>query len=166
MTDETQADVFAPPRSNVEVREGSEVLWAMTWKEVRRLYMASINIRALGFLYILPVVGIIALMSAMMMTGGPTAADAESLGGWVAALLGIGVVLYAAAAYACFARPAWGRWLGIVLCAVGLLNFPMGTLIGIIGLIAYAQGGKLFGAARIAHKDVVLVYKQRKKDKQ
>ena len=43
-------NAFAPPRSNVEVREGPEELWAMTWKEVRKLYLAIV---ALIGLYLL-----------------------------------------------------------------------------------------------------------------
>ena len=44
----------------------------------------------------------------------------------------------------------------------GLVGFPVGTIIGIMGLIAYATGGKLFGPERLAHGDVIAVYKQRK----
>jgi hypothetical protein len=163
MTDDTQADVFAPPRSNIEVREGPEVLWAMTWKEVRKLYLASVNIRALGFLYVLGAVGIIAASGVMSLAA--SGASTPPPAAFTALFIGLGA-LYIAACYTCFARPTWGRWLGIVLCVISLLSFPIGTIIGIMGLIAYAQGGRLFGADRISHKDVALVYKQRKKDKQ
>ena len=36
-------------------------------------------------------------------------------------------------------RKAWGRVLGIIISILGLLNFPLGTLIGIYGLFVLFQ---------------------------
>jgi hypothetical protein len=36
-------------------------------------------------------------------------------------------------------RKAWGRVLGIIVSILGLLNFPLGTLIGIYGLFVLFQ---------------------------
>jgi hypothetical protein len=159
-------NVFAPPRANVEVHEGPEALWDMTWKEVRKLYLASVNIRALGVLYGLGAVGTIAAAGFFFMAPRTASPDTMGLTAGLAAVVIFFGFLYVAATVSSFTRPTWGRWLGIVICAISLLSFPFGTLIGIMGLIAYVQGARLFGADRLHHKDVASVYKQRKKDKQ
>jgi hypothetical protein len=159
-------NIFAPPGASLEVKEGPEALWEMTFKEVRKLYLASVNVHALGFLYGLGAVGVIAAGGIFLVTPLKDAGGAEGIGAAFAALLVLLGLIYVAAAISSYTRPRWGRWLGIVLCALGLLSFPFGTIIGIMGLIAYAQGGKLFGPERLQHKDVAAVYKQRKKDKQ
>ena len=79
-------------------------------------------------------------------------------------VVGLGI-LYVVACITSYTRHTWGRWLGIALAVLSLVSFPLGTLIGILALIAYIQGAGLFGPGRFMHKDVVLVYKQRKKEK-
>ena len=157
-------NVFAPPRANLETREGPDGLWDIAFKEVRKLYLASVNIRALGVIYALGSLGLI-------VTGGTMVADPKlaSAGSFVQAYSAILIVLgvlWVAGVITSFTRPRWGRWLGIVLCVLMLISFPFGTLIGILGLVAYVQGAKLFGPDRLLHKDVSAVYKLRKKDKQ
>jgi len=156
-------NVFAPPQAKLDVHEGPEVLWEMTWKEVRKLYLASVNIRALGVLYAIGAVGILAVGTVSLL-GRPERATPGYAEGWIGVIVLVGLVELAACVTS-YTRPAWGRWLGIVLCILSLVSFPFGTVIGILGLVAYAQGGKLFGPERLLHKDVAIVYKQRKKDK-
>ncbi len=55
--------------------------------------------------------------------------------------------------------------LGIILCAISLLGIPIGTLIGIIGLIAFVGGEKLFGEGKYLHADLQREFKHRKKSK-
>lgn len=161
-------NVFAPPRASLDVQEGPEVLWQMSWKDIRKLYLASVNIRALGFLYGLGAFGVFAVAATTFI--GLSQAPAAPAGDFLPAALFSGLlavmgVLYVSACVTSYTRPKWGRVLGIVLCVLGLISFPFGTLISIFGLVAYAQGGKLFGPDRLPHKDVAAVYKQRKKDK-
>jgi hypothetical protein len=153
-------NVYAPPRANLETREGPAELWHIELKQLKRLYNASHSIRALGVLYGL---GAFALVAAVILAIGPSAARESTI--VLAVILFVSGGLSVAGAITSFTRPRWGRWLGIVLCVIGLLNIPIGTIIGIFGLIAYAQGGRLFGPDRLMHKDVVDVYKQRKKEK-
>jgi hypothetical protein len=157
-------NVFAPPRANLETREGPEALWDMTFKQVRKLYLASVNVRALGVIYALGALGLISASTFMFADVDPNVRAAIPAG-LTAFYVGIGIV-FVAGTVTSYMRPRWGRWLGIVLCVLMLFNIPLGTAIGIIGLIAYAQGGKLFGRDRLLHTDVAAVYKQRKKDKQ
>ena len=153
-------NVYAPPRANLETQEGPAELWQIDFKRLKRLYNASHTIRALGFLYGLGVFGIVA---GAILALGPY--SASGFGRGLAALMIVSGVLSLFGAVSSFTRPRWGRWVGIVLCIVSLLSIPIGTIIGILGLVAYAQGGRLFGADRLKHKDVVDVYKQRKRTK-
>lgn len=160
-------NVFAPPQAELEARVGPEDLWEMEFKRVKKLAMASINIRVLGVLWGLGAFGVIAGVAMIAMGTGAASGGPDMRG----ASLGLGAIflvsggLSVAACYSAFARPGWGRPLGIVLLVLGLLSFPFGTIIGILGLIAYVQGKRLFGADKLEHKDVMAVYKQRKKDK-
>jgi hypothetical protein len=158
-------NAFAPPRSNVEVKEGPGALWDMTFKEVLKDYLASLNVRALGVLYGLGALGCIggAFAGLAGTRSGPQ--PTGMVYGLMGLFIGIGV-LYLLACVTSYTRPVWGRWLGIVLAALSLLSFPIGTAIGILALIAYIQGKRLFGPERFLHKDVTSVYRQRKKDKQ
>jgi hypothetical protein len=155
-------DVFAPPRANLDVREGPEALWEMPFKELRKLYLASLNIRALGALY-----GLGMLEGLVILADSPAnflnARDLPNNAGIVpVAFFAVFTAMALAGCVSSYSRPNWGRWIGIVLCAISLLLIPIGTAIGIMGLIAYAQGGKLFGPGRLGHKDVAAVYRQRK----
>jgi hypothetical protein len=149
-------NAFAPPRANLETQTGPQELWEMPFKDLKKLYLASVNIRALGILYGLGALG--GLVAGVLLVNG----SMES--GLAFVLLGSGVVSVAAC-ISSYTRPGWGKVVGILLCILSLFNFPLGTLIGILGLIAYYNGGKLFGPNRLLHKDVVAVYKVRKKDK-
>ncbi|MBC8022917.1 MAG: hypothetical protein H7Y14_07345 [Burkholderiales bacterium] len=155
-------NVFAPPRASLDVHEGPEALWEMPFKEVRKLYLASVNIRALGVLYALGALSLLA--TAGITAASPAGTAGPSPPGLIALLIALGIISVAATVSS-YTRPKWGRVLGIILCGISLVSFPLGTLIGILGIIAYVQGGKLFGPDRLHHKDVALVYKQRKKDK-
>ena len=155
-------NVFAPPQAELETRVGPEELWDMEYKQVRKLAMASLNIRALGALWGLGALAILAGVAVLVSAGNP---DAREGAVGLAALFFVSGGLSAAASYTAYARPRWGRGLGIVLCILGLLNFPIGTAIGAVGIFAYVQGARLFGPDKLLHKDVMAVYKQRKKDK-
>ena len=82
-------NVFAPPRSDVEVQEGPEALWALTWKDIRKLYLASVNIRAIGVLYGLGAFGLLMLGGVFMMSP----SEQQGVGpGFAAVVLLIGVL--------------------------------------------------------------------------
>lgn len=157
-------NVFAPPRANLDVHEGPEALWEMGWKDLRKLYLASVNVRTLGVLYALAALGSLGVGVAVLAGyfGRSDSGAGPGLVGSALVVLGLG---YVAGCVTSYARPAWGRWLGCVLCVLALPSVPFGTIIGALGLVAYAQGGKLFGPARLLHKDVAAVYKQRRKER-
>ncbi|MCZ6796091.1 MAG: hypothetical protein O7J95_20980 [Planctomycetota bacterium] len=65
-------------------------------------------------------------------------------------------------AIACFRRASWGRISGMIVCSLMLLNIPVGTLIGVLGLVALAQGARLFGPGRYRPSDLRKELKYRK----
>ena len=156
-------NVFAPPRSNVAVHTGPDELWGLSWKDLRNLYLASVNIRAIGVLNILGAVIVIAALAIPAMTSSSAPANASLVPLFV--FMGLASGLSVLMAWTAFSRPRWGRWFGIAMLVVGLINFPIGTLISVVGLIAYVRGRRLFGDGRIEHKELAEVYKQRKVEK-
>lgn len=52
-------------------------------------------------------------------------------------------------AYACFARPRWGAATAFLTSLLLLFAFPIGTIFGILGIRAVANGQPLFGDSRI-----------------
>lgn len=78
-----------------------------------------------------------------------------------AVILGVNV----ATATGLFKRAVWGRVMGFITCGIMLIGFPIGTLIGILCLIALARGGVLFGPDRLSHKELGAEWKYRKKAK-
>ncbi len=60
-------------------------------------------------------------------------------------------------------RTTWGRIIGILTCGIWCLKFPIGTLIGIWGIVTLAPSSNLFGPKRILHKDLKNELKYRKK---
>lgn len=61
-----------------------------------------------------------------------------------------------------FHRGAWARVVGMLTCCICLPAFPIGTALGIFGLIAYVGADKLFGRGRVLHRDLNREWKRRK----
>jgi hypothetical protein len=156
-------NVFAPPRSNVVVNTGPRELWDLSWKDLRNLHYASVNIRAIGVLNIVGAVIVIAALAIPAFSRADASGAASLVPLFI--FMGLASALSIVFAWTAFTRPRWGRWFGIVMLVLGLLNFPIGTLISIVGLIAYVRGRRLFGDDKILHKDLADVFKQRKLEK-
>jgi hypothetical protein len=60
-------------------------------------------------------------------------------------------------------RTSWGRKLGIFVCCISLINIPLGTIIGIMGLFAFFKAPELFGEGRLTHKELKKTFSTRKK---
>lgn len=83
----------------------------------------------------------------------------------VVAMLGCMVLLNLVTAIGFITRPKWARILGIVVAALMLLGFPIGTLIGILLLVALTRSKELFGPGRYPHKALNAEWKYRKQNK-
>ena len=53
--------------------------------------------------------------------------------------------------------------MGIIVCILTLINIPLGTVIGVVGLFAFIKAPNLFGSGRVLHKDLKTEFKLRKK---
>lgn len=78
--------------------------------------------------------------------------------------VGIGIlVLCGTVVYGSWWRPSWGRIPGMLYCILALFGFPIGTAIGVLGLIAFGNAAALFGPKRYRHSIIEREWKYRKK---
>lgn len=152
---------YAAPTANLlknPAEAAESPLWNMDFKDLKKLYQASQNIQAMGYLN--AVVAVLCLLAGFALLGSQPALFGQML--FAGVLCGLG-------AWISFKRPGWGRPVGIVLYALGvaapILNGgkgAIGLIISIIVLIAFVRGKDLFGDDRIAHAELKTVYKDRK----
>lgn len=121
-------------------------------EQIRKLYHRSVNADAIAFLMSLGLVIMIGALFAVSKVGNPVG---------MLVIAGIGL-FFLVTVIAIFKRAAPGRVLGIIGCCLMLLNFPIGTLIGILGIIAFAGAKELFGPNRIPRAVVKAAYKAMK----
>lgn len=129
--------------------------------EARRFYNHSRSIGALVFLWCLGLVIMAAILVPNVLESAKRAGGNPDLGLFFAIVGGM-VLLLLAGIVGCWRRESWGRVVGMVLCALMLFNFWIGTLIGIFGLIELARSSRLFGPGRLTHrhlKATVAAYK-------
>jgi len=153
-------NIYEAPSTNASSNADFE-LPNLSFPELKRLRNHSCTIQTLAVLWILGILVCGALLifaneNSTLQFALPIPAVILSL-----VMLSIGV-------YANFARPEWGRALGILCCALalisGLLSINIFTiLIGILGLVAISQGKALYGENRIPHKVLQRDFKRRKK---
>ena len=82
-----------------------------------------------------------------------------------ALFLAIPLFLFSVGVYALSKRTEWGRIYGAVICALLLLGFPLGTLIGALGLVGLTKGRSLFGPDRPTHKELKARMKEMKRER-
>ncbi len=153
--DNEMENFYAPPQSDTIPREPL-LFKEMPFKQLRKLYYRSSNISAIAGLQIL---GSVVVLAMLVWWGGPRLG--LELNWWIALLLVFNIV----SAVGIILRTVWGRVLGIIACSLMLLNFFIGTIIGIIGIIAFATSPKLFGEDRIKHGDLKREFNHRKRNK-
>lgn len=127
-------------------------LSAMTDAQVRKLYYRSVNVFVIGLL----VCGSAIILSLGLFTLDTFTPDEKLLIGTFAAVLLIATV-------GIFMRSQWGRILGVLVCILSLLNFPIGTIVGAMGLFAFFGAPQLFGKKRIPHSELKQEFNSRKK---
>ncbi|MEM0896914.1 MAG: hypothetical protein AAGJ79_08500 [Verrucomicrobiota bacterium] len=142
-----QSDVAAPIPETYQFKD-------LDFKQLKKLYYRSCNVNGITGLLVL---GLIFIVIASFMPD----IVAEGL-----QLVFIGLaVFYAVTIFGLFKRTSWGRILGIIVCIISLINIPIGTLIGVLGLFAFFGAPELFGPDRVLHKDLKSEFKLRKKNK-
>ena len=142
------ANQFETPKAKVTDTALPENLAGYAPADIKKLYYRSCNINGIAFLIALGALVLAAMAFLSDQTLGPRL--------FLLALL----VFYAFAIVGIVKRTSWGRILGIVVCTISLINIPLGTLIGILGLFAFIKSKELFGPNRLTHTDVKLAFKE------
>lgn len=147
-------NVYAPPETDIRQGSGADggdaALRRMSTKEVKALFNHSSTIRALIFLWCLGLAIMAVAIPVLLFVGASGGNDAG-----VTLIMGVIFLLLGAfqfaCVYGCWNRLPWGRTVGIIICAFTLLSFPIGTIIGIFGILAFSNGQRLFGEDRLTH---------------
>lgn len=147
---------FSAPATTVlaadDVFEGE--VGSMSWPEVKKLRNASRSLRFLGALWVIGAVLVSVILVTGLINGFGMGLDLI-----FEAILGFALMLVVLSIYGVWARPAWGRIPGRIACVINLIQFPLGTAIGILGLIAFHQGARLFGPNKLTHRDLEARYR-------
>jgi hypothetical protein len=110
----------------------------------------QLHVTILGWLYIVgnAIFLLIGAFVFMLLAGiGVASGDSQAMailsivGTVVGALLAVLAIPGLVAGYGLLARKAWGRVLAIVVGILGLINFPVGTAIGIYAILVLLQEG-------------------------
>jgi hypothetical protein len=110
----------------------------------------KLHVTILGWLYIVgnAIFLLIGAFVFMLLAGiGVASGDSQAMailsivGTVVGALLAVLAIPGLVAGYGLLARKAWGRVLAIVVGILGLINFPVGTAIGIYAILVLLQEG-------------------------
>jgi|GEM_PF-2280176 len=137
-----------------------ESLGSYTPAQIKKLYYRSRNVNALAFLIALVAIAIPAAVTMLVILGRSESSPFNE--SWMLFYGVFCVAFYCFAAVGMVKRKSWGRILGIIICALSLIGFPLGTLIGTFGLFALIKGKVLFGPARVTHAEVEMAFKRLK----
>lgn len=137
----------------------TETLQSLDSKKIKQLYNAQRSINALCILWILgtAVLALYAISQIVRHASQPVAI--LGIVGFTSLLLSLNV----ATLIGIYKRTVWGRVLGMIFCAFSLSAMPLGTIVGILGLIAFVRSGDLFGPGRILPDDLSSEYNRRLK---
>jgi hypothetical protein len=111
-------------------------------------HQLKLHVTILGWLYIVgnAIFLLIGTFVFVLLAGiGVASGDSQAMailsivGTVVGALLAVLAIPGIVAGYGLLARKAWGRVLAIVVGILGLINFPIGTAIGIYALLVLLQ---------------------------
>jgi hypothetical protein len=143
------ATITEQPTSITLFNESIQILkLRMENKEnLRKMYHASRNIRAIGFLWLLfgALLGIVALTADLGI---------EKL----LVIFFVGLV-FVTSGIGAFTRGTFAKFGFTAMCFLQLINIPIGTILGIIGLLAVGRYPAFFGNYRVSHKEIKIAYK-------
>lgn len=126
-------------------------LAALSTKEVKSLYHRSQSVRALLLFWVF------AISLSVAVIGISPSGTSSSV-----PIYSVFVVLAALAAFGIWRYKPWARVLNIVLCVALLPVFPIGTGVGLAGLIALWGSKRLFGPDRLLQSELKAELEQRR----
>ena len=156
MNQPSKSNPYASPLSNVHVPMARNNFDQLDTKALKKLRNHSHTIRALGSVNLLALL----VYTGLLLASRPGFIHLFYLAIWIT-----GLVLSAASIHAFWWRPKGGRIIGLISCVHMLLAFPIGTIIGILGIIALVQSRTLFGADKLSHRELDAEWKYRKKNR-
>lgn len=137
MTDQDRrVESESEPKNDAPPAESA--LSLLSTKEVKKLHNRSRSLRALSFFWL--------LAAALCVVFTATAAP-QTVGSIIYPVYAGLAVL---AAIGSFLFKTWSRLLSMALCVLLLIAFPIGTIFGVLGLIALWGSKPLFGSNRIS----------------
>jgi len=152
---DADTNAYAPPETDVrQSASGDSTGSKLSPGEARKLYNHSRSIGALVFLWCLGVAVMVAIFIPNALESAKQAGGNSDRLAVLMTIVGGMVLLMLAGIVGCWRRDSWGRIIGFILCSLMLLNFWIGTLIGIFGLIALTKGKRLFGPDRLTHRQL------------
>ena len=123
-------------------------------KQLRALYYYSVAIQQLSLLWLFSACCVGTLLLPLSISLVPVqSAPSEAA---MAAFISLGLVGLGG-----FIRAGWCRLLGLFLSVLLLAAFPVGTVLGLIGIVCYARGRRLFGRNRVSHALLKREYEHR-----
>ena len=149
MTDQnaiTQSENSLPANGS---RDGNS-LTSLSTKEIKKLYNLSRSVRALSFFWLLAVA--LCVVYTYAATPGTMALIMFPTFAVLAAFAAVGSWLF----------QNWARILGMILCVILLLAFPVGTIFGVLGFIALWGSKRLFGPNRLSQNQLQKELEHRK----
>lgn len=151
------ANVYAPPQTDIrqsgDAQGNDPALRALSTKELKKLFNHSHTIRALIFLWCLGV-ALMAIAAPFLLIAGAGGGREAGEALFYGIICLVGGAFQAAGIYGCWHRLPWGRTVGMVICVLNLPSIPIGTIIGILGLLAFSGGKRLFGPDRLTHEQL------------
>lgn len=127
-------------------------------QKLKQLYNDSRSIYTLCLLWGLAAFIFLMAAGLGMASGRDPLMDRLLVGSFLLAL----ATLYIVTIVGCSLRVVWGRWCAFVLCILMLFGFPLGTIIGIMGLLALKRSPELFGENRYSRQQLADEYKRQK----
>ena len=148
------SDPYAPPKADSPHPIERQLFPELTTKELKKLRDNSHTIRTLGIVAVIAVImlGIICLFLIETITSA------------LALSLFVSIPLAIMMCYCSIKRPNWGPIPLAIGCIIFLLGFPLGTLIGLLGLFAVFGGLELFGPGRPEHRELEREWRHRKEN--
>ncbi len=145
---------YRPPNTPLykTIQLNEENLQKLEKQDLKLIFNISNNVRSLGSLWLLGL-----LLSTMILFFQFRDFRAQYL------VFFISVFITIVNIYICYYRPIWGRIVGLLSSCLILLVFPIGSILGAIGLYSFirAKGKNLFGINRYKHKEISNEWKSR-----